>query len=116
IYLFAIENSTLLDVQLEIRRDLTVAASNVSELRRISTNEFNPIANRLPAATHEIELFLSQLAVHRTTAYQSAFLVLKDHDFKRMPRRHIVLSKRLCDFNRAQRTDNAIVVSAFRNA
>src|SRR6185369_172146 len=116
IYLLAIENSALFDVQLEIRRDLPFATSNFSELRRISTDELNSIANRLPAATHKVELFLCQLAVHRATADQSAFLVLKDHDFKRMTYRHIVFSKRLCDFKRAQRTDDAIVVSAFRNA
>src|SRR6185503_7575025 len=103
VYLFSIENAALLNVQLEIASDLTFAPSNVSEFRRISADEFDAITNCLAAATHKVELSLSQLAVHGAAADESSFLVLKNHDFKRVTRRHVVFSECLCDFDRAQR-------------
>ena len=97
-------------------RQCPFLATNLGEFCRIAADEFDSFANRLAAATDHIEFFLSQRAVHRAAADQSAFFVLKDDDFERMTRRHVVLGECLRDFDRAHRADVAVVVSAFRNA
>src|SRR5262245_25475770 len=116
VQLFRFENAALLDVQLDISRNTSLRALNCRSFCGISAEELDPFANGLAAATDQVELFLTQFAIHCATSNQTAFFVLKDDDFERMSRHDIVFGQRLCDFDGAQRSNIAVIISAFRDA
>src|SRR6185369_10599911 len=115
VYLFTVENSALFDVQFEISGNVALLSPHFRQLRDISTDELYSFANRLAAAANKVELFLGQLTIHRTAANESAFFVLKNDDFEWVTSSYIVFRQSLCDLDRANRTNYAVVVSAFRN-
>jgi hypothetical protein len=103
-------------MQLKIRRNIPLLTPDLSKSRRIAADEFDPISNRLPAATHEVKFFFRQLTIHSAAADESAFFVLENDNFERVTRGYVVLSKRVCDFDRTHRSHYAVVVSTFRNS
>src|SRR5512138_616605 len=108
--LLAVERTTLLDVQLDVGGDRPALALHARELRRIAADERDAFANGLAAPAHEREARLGQRTDHRLAADEATFLVLEHDDLERMPRDHVPLGQRLRHFDRAERSDIAIVV------
>src|ERR1051326_4541608 len=60
-----------------------------------------------------IEFFVGQHTDHGFAANQSAFFILKDDHFQRMPRRNLLFGESLRDFDRAERSNITVEVSTF---
>src|SRR6185369_9508378 len=110
------KGAALLDMQFEISRDASLLSLHSRQLRHIAADKLDPVAHCLATLVDQVEFLLAQLANHSFAANQSAFFVLKNDDFQRMPRRHLVFNECLRDFNRTQRTNVAVEVSTFRHA
>ncbi len=110
-----IEHATLLDVQFEIRCDVTPLSLNGGERSRIASQDPYSLANGLAAATHDVQVMVGQPPADGTAADEPAFLILEDHDFQWMTQRNVVLREYLRDFDGTQGTNVAVVVAAVRH-
>ena len=106
----------MFDVQFEISCDASFLALDRGELCRIAADNTDAFANCFATAADEIEFPFRQLSIHCPAADQTAFFVLKDDHFERMLRDDVLFRECLRDFNRAERTDIAVIVSALGNA
>ena len=86
-----------------------------SSFATIAADEGDPLLDRLAAARDVLQLARQELATHGATSVQAALFVLPDHDLERMTRDDAVLGERLCDFDRRERADVAVVVAALRD-
>ena len=108
-----VEDSSLLDVELDVRSNVALPALHRVELRRVATDEIDPCSDGLAASAHERELLCVQLAAHRATANEAAFLVLKDHDLEGVARDDLVLAQCRRHLDCSHGPHVAVVVAAF---
>src|ERR1043165_1877850 len=79
-----VEQSTLLDMQLEVRGDVTLRALDAIELCRIAAEKSDAVGDRFAAAREIRELVGFQLSTDRPAAVQAALFVRPDRDLQRM--------------------------------
>ena len=81
---FSSSVAALLDVQLDVGRDVAALADRGLEAIRIATDEGDAVTRDLAAAGGERECRGLELAGHRAAADRAALFVLKDDDLDRM--------------------------------
>ena len=110
--LLLFERPALLDVQLDVGRDVAALANGRFQAIGIAADERDAVARDLAAARRQRERGRLELSGHRAAADRAALLVLKHDDFDRMPQRDVALGERLRDLDRRERSDVAVVVAA----
>jgi len=79
-----LERTSLLDVQLQVGRELPEAASGVTDDIRVTTEGTDPIAHAAAATVHQVQGCRGQVASHSAAAYEPTFFVGEVHDLKCM--------------------------------
>ena len=110
--LFGVEDAALLDVQLEVRGNITALAADAYEPIGIAAYELDSVANRLATVTNEVELLVGDIAAEGVTANRAALFVGEDDNFQRVPNREFVFRQCLRNFDRAQRANIPVEVAA----
>ena len=109
-----VQDRSLLDMKLEVRRNVARPAPGLVEPPRIATDECDALAERLFGVGRLVELVVGELTRHRAASGLAVLLVLEDDDFEWMPRRDPGVLERLRDFDRRHRADLTIIVPAMR--
>src|ERR1700676_670586 len=113
--LLSCQSAALLDMQLEIRENIAALSAARGQTSGIAANERNPFAKRLSTPRSQTQVFFAQLTRNRTAPLQPTFLVLENQDLQRVAQCDVAVGQSLCDLDRAQRSDNPIVVATLWN-
>ena len=111
-----LEIAALLDVQLEIRRDVPALAPRFREPRRVPAEKRDSLFDRLPAPRLVRELRCSELPTHGAAPVESSLLILPHHHFEWVSRANALLRQGLGDFDGRERADISVVVPALGHA
>src|SRR5688572_20454008 len=107
-----LEQTALLDVQLDVAGEVPRLQDRLTQTRDISTDQSDAFANRLPRPRDLVEIRRRDGAGGALAADRPAFLVRPDDDIQRMTQAYALLAQRSCDLDCAERPDGSIEVAA----